>query len=725
MNPSQGLSTRTVILKFVLTTLVGFPAFAFGSTDFVVPPGRQAEPSVVIVGPDHNLWFTEFTGEKIGRITTGGTVTEFKIAGAQSLVGITTGPDGDIWFTDQFTGKVGHVNTSGGQLKEYSFPSGSYPQGITVGPDGNLWCVVQKKTGMFTIAKITVAGAITEYSGTVSAGSFQPYIAVGQIVTGPDGNLWFTNPQAASTSGSFVGQITPAGAVHLYSTSDVPQGIVSGPDGNLWTIESGNVARITTSGVETEFGLSFGGTSGITVGGDGNLWFTEFTTLGSITTGGALTEYPTTTFANFGFPWGIAAGPDGNLWFTGLVSSNIGELSTAGILKNTYALNNGSGPAWDTLGPDGAVWFTDVFSGQIGRISTTGSVTLFAIETPNSGPEGIVAGPDGNLWFTEQRADQIGKITTSGVVTEYSLGGGHGLWGITAGPDGNLWFTEFNPLHGNKIGRITPAGTITEFPIPTQAAFPFFITPGPDGNLWFTENAASKVAKIDPGTGNITEYSIGANKGPYAITAGPDGNLWFLENTPPGEIAAISTSGTLIAEYPVSIGESFPEGVVVGSDGALWLNQEYPNSTARVTTEGVVSEVALNVTNGGGNDLTVGADGKIWVVDIFAGDVSRFSAIGGTGKLIKPALGKEFNGAVAKFVDGTPAAESGDFIATINWGDGSEPSPGDVTGATGGPFTVTGSHTYTQTGTFKTAVSLHDNVDDSTYAASKGTAEVN
>ena len=35
---------------------------------------------------------------------------------------------------------------------------------------------------------------------------------------------------------------------------------------------------------------------------------------------------------------------------------------------------------------------------------------------------------------------------------------------ITAGPDGNLWFTED---FGNKIGRITPAGVITEFPIPT------------------------------------------------------------------------------------------------------------------------------------------------------------------------------------------------------------------------------------------------------------------
>ena len=56
---------------------------------------------------------------------------------------------------------------------------------------------------------------------------------------------------------------------------------------------------------------------------------------------------------------------------------------------------------------------------------------------------------------------------------------------ITTGPDGNLWFTEFG-----KIGRITPAGVITEFPILTANSAAVQITTGPDGKLWFTENRA-------------------------------------------------------------------------------------------------------------------------------------------------------------------------------------------------------------------------------------------
>jgi len=69
--------------------------------------------------------------------------------------------------------------------------------------------------------------------------------------------------------------------------------------------------------------------------------------------------------------------------------------------------------------------------------------------------------------------------------------------GITAGPDGNLWFAATDV---NMIGRITPAGSFTEFPLPTTCGSsngcgPYAITAGPDGNLWFTE-AANDIGRI-------------------------------------------------------------------------------------------------------------------------------------------------------------------------------------------------------------------------------------
>jgi hypothetical protein len=129
-------------------------------------------------------------------------------------------------------------------------------------------------------------------------------------------------------------------------------------------------------------------------------------------------------------------------------------------------------------------------------------------------------------------------MTPTGAVTEYALPASN--WspiGIAKGPDGNLWFTEvqistlapFN-ASGGKIGRITPAGVITEFPIPTADSRPTGITSGADGNLWFSETQADQIASITP-AGVVSEIRIPtAASAPVGIATGPDGNIWFAES---------------------------------------------------------------------------------------------------------------------------------------------------------------------------------------------------
>ena len=96
-------------------------------------------------------------------------------------------------------------------------------------------------------------------------------------------------------------------------------------------------------------------------------------------------------------------------------------------------------------------------------------------------------------------------------------------FGICAGPDGNLWFTEPEP---NKIGRITPSGTITEFSIPTAGSFVAHIVAGPDGNLWFIERGG--IGRITP-AGLVTEFAPPTANAQLdgGIAAGPDGAIWF------------------------------------------------------------------------------------------------------------------------------------------------------------------------------------------------------
>jgi len=69
----------------------------------------------------------------------------------------------------------------------------------------------------------------------------------------------------------------------------------------------------------------------------------------------------------------------------------------------------------------------------------------------------------------------------------------------------------------------------------------------------------------------------------------------------------------------------------------------------------------------------------------------------GFGTTITRNLNQAFSGAVAFFVDGSPAGMAGDFTASIDWGDG-QTTTGTVTTNGFGTFTVSGAHTYTAAG---------------------------
>ena len=233
-----GTSNRMWLTEKTANRVSYFDTLANTYTGFDIPTANS-EPMGIAAGPDGAMWFTQFAGDKIGRVTNAGSITEFTLAADAEPTSIVAGPDGAMWFTAQKGNSIGRITTSG-VITNYALPTAnSGPTDITVGADANLWFT--ESTGN-RIGRITPKGLIAEFAlPTANANA-------NQITLGADANLWFTE-----TGANRIGQITTAGIITEYAlpgANNGPSGIVAGLDGNTWyTAKTTNLLGRLLTGV--------------------------------------------------------------------------------------------------------------------------------------------------------------------------------------------------------------------------------------------------------------------------------------------------------------------------------------------------------------------------------------------------------------------------------------------------------------------------------------------
>src|SRR5215470_6202309 len=66
----------------------------------------------------------------------------------------------------------------------------------------------------------------------------------------------------------------------------------------------------------------------------------------------------------------------------------------------------------------------------------------------------------------------LAPVASYPLPSEVPFGSNAYLGGMASGPDGNLWVAEFD---ANKIARVTTAGVVTEFDVPTANAGPYLM----------------------------------------------------------------------------------------------------------------------------------------------------------------------------------------------------------------------------------------------------------
>jgi virginiamycin B lyase len=244
----------------------GQPSHA--SLEYFNTPSTAAWPLYITAGPQEALWFTEAFTDKIGRITTGGTVTEFSISNGQEPEGITSGADGNLWFTEPGANAIGRMTPDGAFSIFPISGSDPDPRGITLGPDGNVW-YTEMDDGY--IGRVTPQGVITRFQ--IPNDSSEPW----GITTGPDGDLWFTESEADA-----IGRFDPRSlkfqtSLAVPTLSATPWGILLAPDNHVWFTErNGNkIAEVDGTKIR-EFRIAQPASypEALTPA-DGDLWFTE------------------------------------------------------------------------------------------------------------------------------------------------------------------------------------------------------------------------------------------------------------------------------------------------------------------------------------------------------------------------------------------------------------------------------------------------------------------
>ena len=284
-------------------------------TEFPAPT-TSSQNSDMVVGPDGNLWFTNFQTEKVVRLTPDGTTTEFAVPTPNSGPGgIAAGPDGNLWFVEYRANKIGRHQPVVGHDHRVHDPDHELPAVGDRRGAGRQPLVhrVQRRTrsdrsrraarspssrfrpggpgptGSRSARTATCGSPSTTRSRSdrsrrpaSSPSSPSPRRAHTRRTSrrAADGNLWFTEPDADQVGRSS----RPRGRSRSSPSRSAARSrwsITPGPDGNVWFsyLDQAAVGRITPAGRSPTSRFPSGAAGAIGAGPDGrSIWFAEWAT---------------------------------------------------------------------------------------------------------------------------------------------------------------------------------------------------------------------------------------------------------------------------------------------------------------------------------------------------------------------------------------------------------------------------------------------------------------
>jgi virginiamycin B lyase len=217
--------------------------------------------------------------------------------------------------------------------------------------------------------------------------------------------------------------------------------------------------------------------------------------------------------------------------------------------------------------------------------------------------------------------------------------------------DGSIWWAG---QWGNLIGRIDPAtGEITEYGLPA-GAMPHSVLLDDAGHVWYTGNKNATIGMLDPKTGEITEHRMPdpAAKDPHTAVFDEHGILWFtlqLSNM----VGRLDPASGEIKLATMPTPGSRPYGIKIDAEGTPWVACNGHNCLVRVDPKTMsLTETLLPIPETTVRRLDIAEDGMIWYVNSSQGRLGRYDPKSGEIKEWPSPSGPDSHPYALAVVDG-------------------------------------------------------------------------
>lgn len=665
-----------------VSTLAGTAGAAAGLVDGTGAAARFNTPTGVTLDSSGNVYVADYNNQVIRKITATGIVST--LAGTGKTTGVLDG-QGYILSPSLFNNPTGlSINTAGtifvadtdnnlirkiaadGTVTTFAGSSTAQgradgtgtaasftdPTATALDSNGNVYVA---DTTNHTIRKITPAGVVTTFAGTVgtpgsndaSVGTSAAFNFPTGLAVDAAGNLY-----VADYGNSTIRKITPAGVVSTFagaagsagSTNAVgsaarfkfPRSVAIDTSGNLYVADSGNhmIRKISSSGVvQTLAGTAgasgtadgtgaaarFSGPSGIAVDTSGNVYVSDSdnNTIRKITAAGAVTTIGGTAgsvgnrdgagaAARFDHPNGLTVDAAGILYIAdsrnhtirkgvpaGSASTGTGVSSGNTSSPTTGSSTNGASGSSTTSGTTGGGSGT----GGSGGTGGTGTGAGFLLQ-----PGGIAVTNTG-YYVSDTANNSIKKIATDGTVTVFA--GKDGSAGTTDAKSGDARFNSPTGIALDTSGNVyvCDTGNATIRKINTSGDVSTLAgSPGSRG----TQDGTGSAASFSNPT-SIIFYG-----GNLYVTDSANATIRMI--TPAGVVTTYAGKARTVGETDGPAATALfnnPAGLAFDGAGNIYVADTFNNTIRKITT----AKRSVTATAAG----TILTDGSATVVVTDAG----------------------------------------------------------------------------------------------------------